>query len=50
MQAAAAGAATGASLAAILGQLPPFTLLPEEIVSVPVCALIGAIWGYTQEK
>jgi hypothetical protein len=50
LQAAAAGALTGASIAAILGQIPPFTLLPEEIGTVPILAIIGAWWGYSHEK
>lgn len=36
------GAIGGAKAAAILGQIPPFTALPEEAVTVPIGAAIGA--------
>lgn len=43
---AAAGAGVGAGAALIAGQVPPLTLLPEELVTIPVFASRGAWLGW----
>lgn len=40
------GAAAGAGTAAVAGQLGPQVALPEELVTVPGGAALGARWGY----
>lgn len=40
-----AGGAAGAKIALSLGQIPPFTALPEEFVTVPILAGIGSFLG-----
>ncbi len=44
------GAILGASGAFALGQVPPFTFLPEEVVMVPAGALLGALLGTKKIK
>jgi hypothetical protein len=39
------GAAAGGVVAATLGQIPPFTLIPEESVTVPFLSAFGAYMG-----
>jgi len=40
-----AGGIAGAKTAAIIGQIPPLTALPDELVTVPLGATIGAFLG-----
>ena len=44
------GAVAGAIAMTVLGQIPPFTALPEEIVSLPVGAGLGALLGAKKIK
>lgn len=39
------GAIEGMLLAAVLGQVPPFTALPDEIVGLPAGAVVGGYFG-----
>lgn len=39
------GALIGAVAVGLLGQIPPFTFLPEEAASVPIGAAVGFIFG-----
>lgn len=39
------GAVLGGIAVGILGQVPPFTALPEEFITVPIGAVIGALVG-----
>lgn len=39
------GALLGAVAVGLLGQVPPFTFLPEEAVSVPIGAAVGFMFG-----
>ena len=44
------GAVVGAIAMTILGQIPPVTALPEEVVSLPVGAGLGALLGAKKIK
>lgn len=44
------GAVTGATLAVIGGQTPPFTALPEEIVTIPIATIVGGLVGINRVK
>lgn len=44
------GAAYGAALAFVVGQLGPQVATPEEIITVPVGAVLGAIVGAKRIK
>ncbi len=44
------GAMYGAMLMGIIGQVPPLTVLPEEIVSIPAGAMIGFVLGRSAFK
>lgn len=39
------GAILGAVFMTVLGQVPPFTALPEELVTLPVGAMVGGVLG-----
>lgn len=39
------GALLGAVFAGVLGQIPPFTAIPEEIGTIPIGVALGFIWG-----
>lgn len=39
------GALYGAVFSGVVGQIPPFTTLPEEILTIPTGAIIGAVVG-----
>mgnify|MGYP001581262212 CR=1 FL=1 len=39
------GAVYGALFSTIIGQIPPFTALPEEILTIPSGAIIGGLIG-----
>lgn len=46
-QGGVAGCVAGAATLTVLGQVPPFTLLPEEIITVPIGCLAGGAFGYS---
>lgn len=39
------GAIVGAGTALLLGQIPPFTILPEEKITLPIAAGLGFLFG-----
>lgn len=39
------GALIGAVAAGILGQVPPFTMLPDEMITIPAGAILGFTFG-----
>lgn len=39
------GALLGAGAMLMLGQVPPFTFITEEPLTIPAGAIIGGIWG-----
>lgn len=45
-----AGAIAGAGAALVLGQIPPFTVLPDEAITVPAGAILGGILGFSKVK
>jgi hypothetical protein len=45
-QGAGAGCVGGAGLLLVLGQIPPLTILPEEVITMPIGCAIGAATGY----
>lgn len=47
---AAIGALVGFTTPAAIGQIPPLTALPEEVLTVPVGTALGAAMGYYLAK
>ena len=39
------GAIYGMLFASVIGQIPPLTAMPDEIIGVPTGAVIGAVLG-----
>ncbi len=39
------GAGAGATVAGVLGQVPPLTVLPEEFATIPIGAVTGGVFG-----